>query len=136
MTVEEILQSHDLKNTSCRKYILSELLRNNSALSESEIKESSSDLFDRVTFYRTLKTLEDKNVIHKIVLHDNSVKYALSHFHAHDENLHPHFHCGKCDHVLCLQGKTVLDVELPRNFVKNEVFVVIEGTCANCITVS
>lgn len=135
MTAEEILQSHDLKNTSCRKYILSELLRKNSALSENEIKEPFPDLFDRVTFYRTLKTLEDKNIIHKIVLHDNSVKYALTHTHKQDENFHSHFHCGKCDQVLCLHGKAFFEVELPQNFIKNEVFVVIEGTCANCVTV-
>lgn len=134
MTVEKILQSHRLKNTSCRKYILGELLKKDSALSENEIKGSFPDLFDRVTFYRTLKTLEDKGVIHRIVLHDNTVKYALSHTHKEDQNLHSHFHCEKCDQVFCLHGKTIFEAELPQNFVKNEVFVVIEGTCAHCIT--
>ena len=135
MTAEEILQSHDLKNTSCRKYIVNELLKRNAALSENEIKEPFPDLFDRVTFYRTLKTLEDKNVIHKIVLHDNSVKYALTHNHKKNENLHSHFHCEKCDEVLCLHGKAFFEMDLPKDFIQKEVFVMIEGTCANCVTV-
>lgn len=132
MTAEEILLSHNLKNTGCRKFILCKLLEKKSALSESEIKESFPDLFDRITFYRTLKTLEDKNIIHKIVLNDNSVKYALNHFHSHDENLHSHFHCGTCDDVLCLHGKTSFEIELPENFIKNEVYVIIEGVCGKC----
>jgi Fe2+/Zn2+ uptake regulation proteins len=136
MTAEEILHTYDLKNTGCRKYILGELLKNDSAMSENELKESFPDLFDRVTFYRTLKTLEDKNIIHKIVLNDNSVKYALSRHHHEDTNIHSHFHCGRCDEVLCLDGKARFDVELPKDFIKKEVFVVIEGLCAGCVSVS
>lgn len=133
MTVEEILQVHELKNTGCRKYILNELLKSKSALSENEIKESFPDLFDRVTFYRTLKILEEKNVIHRIVLNDNSVKYALSDHLHNDENLHSHFHCEKCDEVLCLHGNTHFEIELPEGFVKHEVYVVVEGLCAQCV---
>lgn len=132
MTIDEILQSHDLKSTSCRKFIVGELMKSHSALSENEIKEQFPELFDRVTFYRTLKTLEDKNVIHKIVLHDNSVKYAMTHTHRNDENLHSHFHCSKCDEVHCLHGKTIFETELPSGFLSNEVFIVVEGTCAKC----
>ena len=74
ITGEEILNAHDLRNTGCRKFILSELLKNDAALSENELKGPYPVLFDRVTFYRTLKTLEEKGIIHRIVLNDNSVK--------------------------------------------------------------
>jgi Fur family ferric uptake transcriptional regulator len=132
MTVDEILHQYDLKNTGCRKFILAELLQSESALSEEEIKKPFPDLFDRVTFYRTLKTLEERGIIHRIVLNDNSVKYALNGHHPDQNRLHAHFHCGKCDEVLCLQGKTRFDAELPPDFVSQEVFVVIEGLCADC----
>ncbi|WP_294068274.1 Fur family transcriptional regulator [Proteiniphilum sp. UBA1028] len=132
MTVEEILHRHDLKNTGCRKFILTGLLQSETALSEEEMKKPFPELFDRVTFYRTLKTLEEKGVIHRIVLNDNSVRYALNGHHPGREPLHAHFHCGKCDEVLCLHGKTRLDAELPDDFVTREVFVVIEGLCAGC----
>ena len=98
-TVEDILYAHDLRNTGCRKFILSELLKCDTALSENELKGPYPDLFDRVTFYRTLKTLEEKEIIHRIVLNDNTVKYALNRHH-HDYNeMHSH-HCEKCDEVL------------------------------------
>lgn len=132
--IETILNKHELKNTGCRKFILNELLQSNTALSENEMKASFPDLFDRVTFYRTLKTLEEKNIIHKIILNDNTVKYALTHHQHENEQLHSHFHCEKCDDVLCLHGKTRFEADLPKNFVKKDVFVIIEGLCANCIT--
>lgn len=136
ITVEEILQENDLRSTGCRKFILGELLKSDAALSENELKGPYPDLFDRVTFYRTLKTLEEKEIIHRIVLNDNSVKYALNRHHHEYEEMHSHFHCEKCDEVLCLSGKTKFEAELPANFIKREVFVVIEGFCADCVQTS
>jgi len=133
MTVEELLHKYDLKNTGCRKFILGEMLKSDTAQSENELKESYPDLFDRVTFYRTLKTLEERGIIHKIVLNDNSVKYALSGDHHADDHLHSHFHCEKCDEVLCLGSKTQFEAELPQGFIMKDVFVVIEGMCAGCV---
>lgn len=132
MTVEEILDTYALKNTSCRKYILSQLLKSDTALSENEIKESFPQLFDRVTFYRTLKTLEEKQVIHKIVLNDNSVKYAFNHHHE-KNSAHSHFHCENCDDVICLHGNIRFEVELPKDFVKKDVYIIVEGLCSNCV---
>lgn len=132
VTAEKILHKYGLKGTGCRKFILSRLLESETALSENEIKGNLPDLFDRVTFYRTLITLEECNIIHKIVLNDNLVKYALNKHHNVIGDLHSHFHCNACDDVLCLEGKTKFDVELPEDFVQNEVFVVIEGICASC----
>lgn len=133
MTVEEILHSHSLKSTGCRKYILAELLKSASAMSENELKESYPDLFDRVTLYRTLKTLEDTGIIHRIVLNDNTVKYALNKHHHENEALHSHFHCEKCDEVLCLEGATQFKLELPNEYVIKDVSIVVEGLCANCL---
>src|SRR5690554_1050587 len=132
ITAEKILHKYGLKGTSCRKFIVSRLLESEMALSENEIKEEAPDLFDRVTFYRTLITLEESEIIHKIVLNDNLVKYALNKRHHVIGDLHSHFHCEGCDDVFCLEGKTKFDVELPVDFVQNEVFVVIEGVCASC----
>ncbi len=132
ITPEEILQEHDLKNTSCRKYVINRLLNSHTALSEDEIKETFPNLFDRVTLYRTLKTLEEKDIIHKIVLNDHSIKYALSNCQDDADILHSHFHCESCDDVMCLHGHTHVETELPQNFVQKKVYVVIEGLCANC----
>jgi Fur family ferric uptake transcriptional regulator len=133
ITAEEILRKQDLRSTACRKFIINGLLKSDRAMSENELKGDFHELFDRVTFYRSLITLEDSGIIHKIVLNDNSVKYALNSHHHNENNLHSHFHCEECDEVLCLEGKTRFEAELPHNFVSRDVFVVIEGFCADCV---
>ncbi len=135
ITAEEILHKRDLKSTACRKFILSGLLESSNAMSETELKGEFPELFDRVTFYRTLKTLEEYEIIHRIVLNDNSVKYALNKYHREDSNLHSHFHCEVCDEVMCLVGKTKFEVELPKDYIKHEVYVVVEGLCADCVEI-
>lgn len=131
MNTEQILKLHNLKNTGCRKFIISELLNNDSALSENEIKKALPDLFDRVTFYRSLKTLEEKNIIHRIVLHDSTVKYALNN-EALPKGEHAHFHCIKCDTVTCLETEIQAPVTMPKGFSVDSVDVLLEGTCPDC----
>jgi len=131
MSAEEILRHHGLKNTGCSKYIVNELIKEEIALSEYEIKQSLPDLFDRVTFYRSLKTLEEKGVIHRVVLHDSTIKYALN-----KDNLpnkeHAHFHCTKCDSVTCLETEIEPSGNLPNGFSIETVEILYEGTCPEC----
>ncbi|MFV0390720.1 MAG: Fur family transcriptional regulator [Paludibacteraceae bacterium] len=129
---ESILNENGLKNTGCRKFILSELIKSENALSENEIKTAFPDLFDRVTFYRTLKTLESSGVIHKIVLSDNTVKYAISHNEEREDSIHTHFHCTKCGEVSCLHDSVKVSVKLPEGFSSSEIDVMINGLCAKC----
>lgn len=131
MTAEQILKHHNLKNTGCRKFIIGELLHNDSALSEQEMKKVLPDLFDRVTFYRSLKTLEESNIIHRIVLHDATVKYALNRDSLPDSD-HAHFHCVKCDEVVCLESEVKAPVGLPKGFLFDSAQILFEGTCPSC----
>ncbi len=131
MNAEQILKYHRLKNTGCRKFIITELLQNDSALSENEIKQALPDLFDRVTFYRSLKTLEEYKIIHRIVLHDSVVKYALNREILPDGD-HAHFHCIKCDSVTCLESELKAPASLPGGFSVDSMDVLLEGTCPEC----
>ncbi|MDU1891451.1 MAG: transcriptional repressor [Dysgonomonas sp.] len=131
MNAEEILKLHSLKNTGCRKFIITELLQTDSAMSEQEIKQSLPDLFDRVTFYRSLKTLEENSIIHRVVLHDSSVKYALNKEVWSKKN-HAHFHCVKCDVVTCLEDRVNTSFNLPEGFTLDSVQILLEGTCRAC----
>ena len=63
----DILNNHNLKRTSCREGILEVVMAANQALSENEIKEQLAGNYDRTTFYRSFKTLEEHRIIHKIV---------------------------------------------------------------------
>lgn len=131
MDAEQILKHHNLKNTGCRKFIINELLNNNSALSEHEIKQALPDLFDRVTFYRSLKTLEENCIIHRIVLHDSTVKYALNN-EALPKGEHAHFHCMKCDEVVCVETQVNVAVNLSKGFTIDTAQILLEGICPDC----
>lgn len=131
MNAEEILKCHNLKNTSCRKLILNELINSQSALSENDIKQSLPDLFDRVTFYRAIRTLEENCIIHRILLSDGTIKYALSKSNFLETN-HSHFQCLKCKNVLCLETSMQTNVELPLNFTLRSVRILLEGICPTC----
>lgn len=134
MTADQILKEHRIKKTVCRKCILDKLIESeDTALTENEIKDAFSDLFDRVTFYRSLKTLEENKVIHRIVLNNTTVKYALS-SHLVLPKVHPHFHCTICDKVICLDS-SILDknIHLPMGYKVESAQILFEGTCPDCV---
>lgn len=58
--------------------LLNVLLDSSHAVSENDIKSKIRNIYDRITIYRTLKTLEECNVIHKISFHNSCTKYPLS----------------------------------------------------------
>ncbi len=127
----EVLHIHDLKRTACREGILSIMLESQQALSENEIRNQLSENFDRTTFYRSFKTLIEKSIIHKIVVDNLVVKYAL------DNSLtmrrkHAHFYCLKCDSVICLDNVPYTEPEIPNGFKAIETEVIIKGFCSNC----
>lgn len=66
-----------MKRTACREGILSVMLEFGQALFENEIRDELSGNFDRTIFYRLFKTLLEKHVIHKVVVDNQVVKYAL-----------------------------------------------------------
>jgi Fur family ferric uptake transcriptional regulator len=131
MKPQEVLHDHDLKRTACREGILSAMLESGHALSENEIKHELQGSFDRTTFYRSFKTLLDKNIIHKIVVDNQVVKYALDNSVTH-KNKHAHFYCRKCNRVICLDGIPVQEPEIPEGFEANETEVIIKGLCSAC----
>lgn len=133
MNAEEILKQHGVKKTVCRKCIVDKLIESeDTALTENEIKDAFLDLFDRVTFYRSLKTLEEAKVIHRIVLNNSIVKYALSSQQV-LSNVHPHFHCTHCDKVSCLDS-SLLDrnISLPCGYQVESAQILLEGICPGC----
>jgi len=131
MKIEQILKEYGLKNTGCRKHIIKELMNKGEALSEKDIKDALPDLFDRVTFYRSLKTLEEVGLIHKIVLDNSVVKYALN-FDLKSRCEHPHFHCVDCDKVICMQEQIPQNVQMPGGYNVLSAKLLLEGVCPSC----
>ena len=131
MEPQKVLQKHNLKRTACREGILLMMINSGHALSENEIKDELSGHFDRTTFYRSFKTLLEKKIIHKIVVDNQRVKYALDNSITH-KNKHAHFYCKRCDSVICLDGIPVEDPEVPKGFEASEIEIIIKGLCSNC----
>jgi len=103
----------------------------NQALSENEIRNRLEGNYDRTTFYRSFKTLEEKNILHKIVVDNQLVKYALDNSVTHNKE-HAHFYCNKCNTVKCLDNVPVQHYQLPDGFSDMETEVLIKGLCSDC----
>ena len=131
MEAVDVLSGHNLKRTSCREGIIEVIMHAGKALSENEIRERLAGNYDRTTFYRSFKTLEEHQIIHKIVVDNQLVKYALDNSVTHKKE-HAHFYCNNCDSVLCLESVAVKQPILPDGYTSEETEVIIKGTCAMC----
>lgn len=131
MNPKEILNSHNLKRTSCREGIIEVIMSSDKALSENEIRDRLFGNYDRTTFYRSFKTLVESSIVHKIVVDNNLVKYALDNQVTH-KNEHAHFYCNECNSVVCLESVAIEKPALPEGFSSSEIDFVIKGTCKFC----
>jgi Fur family ferric uptake transcriptional regulator len=134
MDAPEILQNHHLKKTSPRVSIIQALQTSPNPLSEAEVKEQMGALYDRITFYRSVQTLEEAGIIHRIVADNTVVKYALNHCekgHQHGSD-HAHFYCTKCNTLVCLNTIKTHAYELPEGFAPSQCDVIIKGMCNIC----
>lgn len=135
MTASEILTLHHLRKTPARLAIVQHLLTSELPQSESEIHEKMQDAYDRITFYRSIQTLMEAGIVHRIVADNTTVRYALNqctqHLHEH-HNDHVHFYCKQCGSVECLKGVPIGQYPIPEGYQREECDVVIKGMCRNC----
>jgi Fur family ferric uptake transcriptional regulator len=129
--ITEILHKNDLVRTSCREEIIKAFVESPNPLSKDEVKTAVSGNFDRTTFYRTFKTLLRKEVIHKIVIDNTIVKYAISKNQNQAEQ-HAHFFCKKCNMVFCIPEVNWTYKGLPDNYNAEQAEILIKGYCTNC----
>lgn len=131
----DILNEKNIKPTAVRELVLDVFLECTHALSSSDI-ESKLPWGDRVTLFRTLKTFEQKGVIHQINDGSSTVKYALcidncestEHF-----DIHPHFRCDKCGKTICLEKQEIDIPNIPNDIMVSEYSLILNGLCADCL---
>ena len=103
--IENILVSKNTHPTSMRILVYDYLATQDIALSLSEI-ETHFHKVDRVTLYRTLKTFEQKGIIHGI--HENNItKYKLCSDECNEKthkDRHLHFYCKICKETTCKEN--------------------------------
>ena len=131
MEPEKILHEHRLKRTGCREGIISVLKSAGKPLSENEIRDQLSVNFDRTTFYRSFKTLLETSILHKIVIDNQFIKYALGDP-ADAPVSHAHFYCTACNNVICLEPIEQDLSVLPVGYVVRETEIIFKGLCSRC----
>jgi len=131
---EQKLANKNINSTAMRVLVLNLLSEQNTAISLSDIEKGLAPA-DRITIYRTLKTFEEKGLVHIIDDGTGSPKYALcpdecdSNEH-HD--LHVHFNCITCKETFCLPDSKIPDITLPNKFSSLEMNLVVKGICDKC----
>jgi Fur family ferric uptake transcriptional regulator len=84
--------------------------------------------------YRTLKTFQEKGLIHKVLDDSGVTKYASCtdctvEVHHHE---HVHFKCDLCGNTVCLDSVEIPPISLPAGFKPQEQNLLITGTCNIC----
>ncbi|MCF6171348.1 MAG: transcriptional repressor [Bacteroidales bacterium] len=127
------LIKRNIKPTAMRELVLEVLTEEETAISLPEL-EKRFEKADKATLYRTLKTFEERKLIHSIDDGSGPVKYALclEKCSCEVEDLHVHFHCTKCNKTYCLHEIPVPSISLPKDFSLESVNMVVQGICANC----
>ena len=132
---EQPIKDAGLKITNTRRLILDLFNQKSFALSYNDIEKGVKESLDKATDYRTLKTFEEKNIIHSIYDHSNQLKYALTHQCCSSEEEicnHAHFRCKKCEQTTCIDDLNIPKVNLPKGFKMTQSFLLIEGICERC----
>lgn len=130
----KILDSKNVRVTPMRQLLLDYFLENRSSFGLIEL-ENAYPNSDRITIYRTLKTFEDKGIIHSISNDTGEVKYALCDEHCTPINhldQHPHFHCDQCKKITCLESIVIPRLDLPDGYLEKEKNMMIKGICPSC----
>lgn len=134
----DILVENGLRKTVMRQGILEIFLDSDIAVSQQHIETSLVKQFnrvDRITVYRTLKTFEQKGIIHKAIDGTHTPKYALCADdcteHAHHDT-HAHFHCDDCGKTYCIDEVEAPKTKAPKGFKVNSTHLVMNGLCEDC----
>ena len=132
--VDKILYQKAVRITPMRQLLLEYFLLHNGAFGLIEL-ESDFPKSDRITIYRTLKTFEEKGIIHAISSGSGEVKYALCDEHCsgidHFDK-HPHFQCEHCKRITCMDSLVIPPMDLPIGYLQRERSMMIKGICPDC----
>lgn len=133
--LKDVLVKHSLKNTPARLDVLTVFNSYVYALSHSDIENAIGEGTDRVTLYRTLKSFEDKGIIHKVMDGSSVEKYALCaaecNDHAHNDE-HIHFSCTACGNTFCFDHVELPKINIPDGYKTTGIQILAQGICKDC----
>ncbi|WP_442780920.1 Fur family transcriptional regulator [Algoriphagus sp. PAP.12] len=132
--LENKLKEKDIRPTAMRLLVLEALSGQEAAISLSDL-EKAFEKSDRVTLFRTLKTFQEKGLVHSIDDGTGAPKYALCEEGCEcniERDLHVHFHCRVCSETFCLPKYKIPEIDLPGMFIGEEANLVVKGVCGKC----
>ena len=131
--LENKLEQKEVRPTAMRLLVLQTLQKQRTAVSLQDL-EMTFEKADRITLYRTLKTFQEKGLIHSIEDGTGATKYALCQdgCECAPEDLHVHFFCSSCEGTFCLPKFKIPEISLPEGFVPVETNLLVKGICVDC----
>jgi len=135
-TTTRILKSNGLKRTTARELILQALAKAGRPLSHQDLLKHRKlrDSLDRVTVYRTLETLVEAGLLHRIQGTDGAWRFCR---HESDEKCggnHIHFLCSTCSQMFCLPEQPLPWVLAPEGAMVTSKQLVVHGYCSACLS--
>lgn len=131
-TEKKLLKKHTAP-TSMRILVYDFLSGQSVALSLTDI-ENHFYKADRVTIYRTLKTFEEKGIVHSIQ-ENNTTKFILCDDGC-DEQMHKdghlHFYCKICKQTTCKEDFTIPESQVHAYRI-DEIRLFAKGICEHCL---
>lgn len=132
---DRLLDKYRLRSTPIRRDVLRLFLETNRALTHFQIEQQLRGEFDRVTLYRTLKTFEERGLLHRVLNDQESIQYALCRDdcqeHKHLDN-HVHFQCERCLSTFCLDEVPIPHLSLPQSYTVGSMQLLVTGVCDEC----
>jgi Fur family transcriptional regulator, ferric uptake regulator len=135
-TQAQLLQQKGLKRTAAREAILQLLDDAGHPVTHQDIIKTvkGRTYLDRVTVYRTLETLYQKGLLHRIQGIDGTWRFCR---HRYDSTgkcggNHIHFMCSTCKQMSCLPEQPLPWVAAPAGAVIRSKQLVVHGFCAGC----
>ena len=132
--IEQTLERFNVRPTAMRILIFKFLAGQNIAVALTDI-ENTFVKAERTTLYRTLKTFEEKGIVHQIDDGTGITKFALCEPGCNcdiDQDLHLHFHCSNCDETVCLTEHKIPHINLPQGYLAEDINLVVKGICDKC----
>lgn len=129
-----LLTAAEGRITSARLAVLQILLGSAAALSHHEIERAIEEHgleVDRVTLYRVLDWLVERDLAHRIAAEDRVWRFnAADPLQAGE---HAHFHCIRCGQIICLDGPdSTATFSLPKGYRPERTEITIHGRCPRC----
>ncbi len=138
-TPDTLLRSNGLRITPARMAVLEVLMHQQGPISHQQLEgllNQNGSHIDRVTIYRTLHSLTECGILHKITGADRTFSYGYRNDDNQEEHHgmeHPHFVCEKCAHTYCLPDVPILNsIATPSGFELKHTEIKLFGYCPEC----